>query len=136
MFTACQKKYYKFKNIGTVTVDWNTWIKGKGSHLLDQNGNRCCLGFECKQRGISDKILLNKTMPSVVSQEINTAIPNMTEKYCGSIFVNKRLISLCMATNDNPNIGDTERMNQLVKIFCERKLSLFFINVPTELKKL
>lgn len=117
----------KLKKIKKVVVNCDVWLRGKPGRLLNDDGDMCCLGFECVQRGFSKKEILNKTSPS----ELNRTIPNMTTKLRG-YFENNYLIFKCISINDSPIINDSERMSELKKLFRRRKITIQFKNVPKD----
>lgn len=128
-----------FKSIKSVTVDCNTWLRGlvdgiilrksKNPMLLNPDGNRCCLGFECKARGIKDGALLNNGGPSGISCDTKQAIPKMTKMTPSGCFANESFITKAMTVNDDIYISDFERMEKLKKIFKLRGIALKFRNV-------
>lgn len=127
----------KLKNIKTVIVDYKKWAMGSRpveiqSSLLNSDGHRCCLGFECKQRGIPDNILRYLLRPERVSEKIKIAIPGMTKKITTPHvkYVDADLIQECVKANDDRKITNKERIRELIGLFQQRKLKLKFINVP------
>lgn len=121
------------KKIRKLVIDCSRWIRGrKGgeSKLLNENGNMCCLGFECLARGLTENDIRDRTRPCRVSNDINKKIPHMTfENFDLQYnYEDNDLIKKIMRVNDDGTISDSKRIGRLCRLFAKRGIKVGFIN--------
>lgn len=129
MVRSIIKSLFGAKDMKTFTINRSSWLRAStvetlGSpSLLDENGNKCCLGFVCSQILKSDTWILDKADPSDMS--INIKDFNV---YVGGKFKNSNLSLEAMLINDNPDINDNEREAKLKALFNRYNYDLEFKN--------
>lgn len=130
------------KYITHFTIDRTKWHRDAHEHSIDtmhsalytDDGSQCCIGHYGSACGIEDKILALRGSPLSLSNMINVNFFN--ESPFGEFFYlmnqmseNGRYVqSILIEINDNPNISDLEREEQIIKEFAKIGIIVDFIN--------
>jgi hypothetical protein len=118
------------KKLATLVLDPKRWLRGRLAWATDCYGEKekdsyllrpsdrlmCCLGFECRRRGLSEKQIEGAGLPSSVLPERSRAI--FLEPARGGLDVESSIASI----NDNLSIpltrkGDLARVRKLRPLF-------------------
>ena len=118
-------------------VNRNTWrcgISGKNSrglgttYLLNLQGFMCCLGQTCKQVGVPDKKLLEKSYPDYVKiQSDEKPIRYFTKKDKNGSIINTKLSQKAIRINDDSELTPEVRERKLKSLFSKFKHKLEFV---------
>lgn len=108
-----------------VCIDRQTWCRGdknlasdEGSYLLTDKNTRCCLGFDLKCRGYTDKKLKYKPSPWEVG----------VIKGLSSVDDNTHICQKMMEINDDDSISDKMREYRLKQLARKIGRDYVFIN--------
>lgn len=104
----------------TVVVDVDKWCRGgKGgkSALLNEEGNKCCLGFATEQLAdcklpAPERVGFFGT-PVSYSRYAGKSVPLLTEGWSSRSYIHSPGLGEMMGVNDDPNITDSTRMRKL-----------------------
>jgi len=109
----------------TFFVDRCTWLRGSSnnSYLLDNNGNRCCLGFVCTQLSIKDYDMELEAEPFDSSNN-TVLIPILLDENHNNNILSRR----AMIINDDGTINDHVREVKLERLFEEYGLRINFFS--------
>lgn len=123
-----------------LVIDRTRWHRGRGhgnSYLLNSEDKMCCLGFECIANGYTpDQIKKVSTPRCLVIDIKSTSIPDNLrwlvrdrEGVESSLaFVSTDDAKLLMDINDDMDIYDEERQQQISAIFARNSIQVTFIN--------
>jgi len=136
-----------------LVINRQTWLRGTGgaiSRLYREDGKRCCLGFYCKNHGISDELLEDQPSLYDVQQNFHEAmIPNEVmwlldfsrENTTNHFDANSKIARLLMEANDaifrkgnnwNDKFGvritEAEREAKIIELFAKQGIVVRFID--------
>ncbi len=126
------------------TINRKTWRSGVGTEengsgkgeteLLNDLGYMCCLGQMCEQLGIPKTKLLNIMTPRIIHKKLGfdnepemhklLSKAKLVDDYLG---VNSVLALTAMQINDDHNITQKQREDQLIVLFSLDDIELEFI---------
>lgn len=112
----------------TYTIDRAAWRCGGSvlnaafgqTHLLNERGFKCCLGFVCEQDGVKD--LLNKDLPCLVTRSHWLVTPTGPLSVRDSNFARKALL-----INDDEAFAPRQRERQLQSLAQEAGHEFVFV---------
>lgn len=111
-------------------VKRSEWYRGRGgrySRLLVVT-KRCCLGFVAQQCGIEDKDLMKNATPGQVGKTNETFPTNFYSPYAENIEMGPGWIMAAMRTNDDQDITDPIREEQLKSLFVANGHTISFVD--------
>lgn len=130
------------KDVKSFTVDRKTWYRGKSgdsSCLLNNAGNRCCLGFYASACGVEDKQMRNLLSPGSLVELAKTG--STYDKFDRSVSrdVNEWKTKLTRSSSvDNSEtcmkmmqVNDEEKITEEVR---EKKLTALFASIGIKIK--
>lgn len=99
------------------------------SMLLDTKNNdlMCCLGFYCVEAGCSKDKIADIGTPGM----LRMLIPGLTthpDDMLPGLYISTNFTSSAMTINDNEDISNTEREQQLIELFRQEGITLSFID--------
>ena len=104
----------------TFKIKRSSWCRGSNqSALLRADDKMCCLGFVCKQLGISEKLLRDRSYPN----ELHANAP--AELVASDGYDNALSISAAYI-NDDATLSDSEREKALLSLFEKHGHELVF----------
>jgi hypothetical protein len=126
------------------TVEIKTWARVNEdldmgeSNLLNDLGNKCCLGFVCEQLGIPNIKLLEVSEPAYLfnldhSNKTTEEQDKLLETLSSFVernkthFKNSSLTVKAISINDNKNITDENKINGLKSLFKEYNHEIEFV---------
>jgi hypothetical protein len=101
------------------------------TQMLNEQGQKCCLGFDALACGVPEADLLGQGEPyEVIERFVHTEIPAWFERYVtegrfwvedlvaddGEIPTQKAVVDKAVQINDDPKLTDAEREEQLVPV--------------------
>lgn len=117
-------------------VKKSQWLRGEGHYesflLRDSDGKMCCLGFASLACGLDVNDIYNVPCPCDVDNTSLNKYPNsfFIENHINhhgyTRFSNSDLISKIMATNDDEDLNDDERILKLIDKFAELEIEVSF----------
>jgi hypothetical protein len=119
-----------------VVVDCERWVRGRykkygRSCLLNEKGNRCCLGFVAKVLGYRDGSIQTLLAPAKILETRQSNVLCDVQETERGVFVRNSVFSAeAMGLNDYASIDDAERRRRLVVLGKEHGVEFEFINVP------
>lgn len=108
-------------------VDRKTWYRGQGesgSCLFHPENGRCCLGFFANAIGHSDEEIDDVAMPDGITNPKNWPESLLTIDDGGYMYT--ELTGKIATVNDNSNIEDDEREEQLTELFLKADVEVVF----------
>lgn len=109
-------------------VKKSKWLRGEGankSYLLRQLDNKmCCLGFASLACKIDQNDFYGIRIPTSVSS--HSKYPKSFFNFNEDEFEESNCIGEIMEINDDPSLGDEERISQLTKKFNELNIEIVF----------
>ncbi len=117
-----------FTDIRKFTVARSTWSRGRGKNtsILDEMGDKDCLGFFLKAGGASDAQLLRADEPIDVVVKYGWNIPLI--EYAGWTCYQTKACREIIATNDAPLMNDAFREFTLIGLFKTINVALDFVD--------
>lgn len=124
-----------------LTIDRKTWLRGCGSiksKLLNNDGMRCCLGFECQALGYTDEQLLDRVSPRAIvdSVDFGHETKNIPQELAWLVhrvsFDGDRALESTPDAHELMSINDIElvenREERIAEIFARNGVEVKFIN--------
>ena len=112
-----------------LTIQRSRWLRGHPySYLLNDEGDMCCLGFLCKDKGIRDKDILNMPGPWMLL----ALRPQLSDILSGLAFrdddvrMNTTFSEDAIEINDDIDLSEENRESQLIDLFKEKGIELVF----------
>lgn len=122
-----------------LVIDRTKWFRGKGpeaSRLLTDDGRMCCLGFECKAHGISDREIFRVSNPNVIptlydnksmQESLRWLIGERTSDLNGFFSCTEDCRQL-VKINDDELIAESDREQQIAEVFKRNNIEVQFVN--------
>ncbi len=117
-----------FIEITTFVISRSKWSRGKGKDtcILNEMGERDCIGFFLQACGATDAQLLRVDEPIDVIQKYGWECSLI--ECCGEVRFQNVICRAIISVNDNPIIKDQERERQLKSLFQKINVTLNFID--------
>lgn len=117
-----------------VVVKRSEWLRGVGhieSYLLrGQDNKRCCIGFACSTAGCADDVLLDRMRAGEVRQQedrVSLVAAGLLRRYPSGSHHDEHLSEL-YATNDDLNISEAQREEQLINLGLPLAIEFEFVD--------
>jgi len=110
-------------------IDRKRWLRGGGndSCLLDGEGRMCCLGFYGIALGFSGEEILEKPEPNNLNESDGFIDRRWPEWLVDRRRYNTKDCVLLMRTNDNKDLSDGEREDQIREIFMRNGIEVSYV---------
>jgi hypothetical protein len=111
--------------------DLNELIEKYGdTYLLNDKGNKCCLGFFCEQIGnIDSRILLGVTIPCDINSKFLTDVEILISRgHKDIVYGNSAFAGDAISINDNHLISNEQRERDIIEHFAKIDVNVIFEN--------
>jgi hypothetical protein len=112
----------------TFVIKRSKWLRGERYSVLLRHDDKkmCCLGQIADQCGVPTIHILDTTTPRKISPIFHDRIDFLIKKSDNFNPLNSELASSAMDINDDLNITDDEREEQLILLFAANGKTLVF----------
>jgi len=124
-FDSCIEQIVKIMKL---VIDRKTWYRGKGSkdsRLLNNEGQKCCLGFLATACGIEDEKIFNTSKCDFLDFEDVEKFPRTI---CDKLGYDTALTMSLYEINDSYYFDNIQREKLLTEQFVEAGIEVEFIN--------
>ena len=110
-----------------LTIDRDIWLRGENdSYLLRQSdGRQCCLGIYLESCGLSPHWMIGKQEATLLDVELPEQAEWLIRE--GKHF-NSEVAGELMSTNDDRNLSEENREEEIIRLFSTVCITVRFIN--------